>query len=78
VVAGISYEFIRFTARHQDKAIIRLITKPNLAMQRLTTNEPDEDMLAVAIAAFNQVLAAEALEPVTPDPLVLVESSATD
>lgn len=78
VVAGIAYEFIRFTARHQDKAIIRVITKPNLAMQRLTTNEPDEDMLAVAIAAFQQVLVAEALEPVASNPLTLVETSATD
>jgi len=78
VVAGIAYEFIRFTARHQDKALIRLIIKPNLALQLLTTNEPDEDMLAVAIAAFKQVLAAEQLEPVNPDKLTLVETSATD
>lgn len=59
VVAGIAYEFLRFTAAHQDKAIIRLITKPNLALQRLTTKEPDEEMLAVAIAAFGQMLAFE-------------------
>ncbi|MDA0243472.1 MAG: DUF1385 domain-containing protein [Chloroflexi bacterium] len=57
VIAGISYEFLRFTARHQDKAFIRAITKPNLAMQKLTTREPDHDMLEVAIAAFQQVRA---------------------
>jgi uncharacterized protein YqhQ len=78
VVAGIAYEFIRFTARHQDWTIIRWITKPNLALQRLTTNEPDEDMLAVAITAFKQVLVAEAMEPVAPDSLTLVETSASD
>ena len=78
VVAGIAYEFIRFSARHQDNAFIRWITKPNLALQLLTTNEPDEDMLAVAIAAFKQVLAAEALEPIVPEPLTLVETPATD
>ncbi|MDX1662650.1 MAG: DUF1385 domain-containing protein [Candidatus Promineifilaceae bacterium] len=59
VIAGIAYEFIRFTARHQSNPFIRFITRPNLALQRLTTREPDEDMLAVAIAAFEQVLAYE-------------------
>ena len=59
VVAGIAYEFLRFTAAHQDKSFIRLITRPNLALQRLTTREPDLSMLAVAIAAFENVLAYE-------------------
>ncbi|MCI0580913.1 MAG: DUF1385 domain-containing protein [Chloroflexi bacterium] len=60
LIAGVAYEFIRFTARHQDNIVIRLITRPNLALQRLTTREPDETMLAVAITAFQQVLAHEA------------------
>lgn len=59
VVAGIAYEFLKFTAAHQDNAFIRLITRPNLALQRLTTREPDMEMLAVAIAAFENVLAYE-------------------
>ena len=59
IVAGIAYEYIRFTAKFQENPIIRLITKPNLALQRLTTREPDEGMLAVAIAAFEQVMAFE-------------------
>ena len=59
VIAGIAYEFLRFTAARQDNALIRLITKPNLALQRLTTREPDLGMLAVAITAFEQVLAFE-------------------
>lgn len=59
VVAGIAYEFLKFTAAHQDNALVRLITKPNLALQRLTTREPDHDMLAVGIAAFQNVLAYE-------------------
>ncbi len=59
VVAGIAYEFLRFTAAHQDNAFIRLITKPNLALQKLTTREPDEGMLEVAITAFKEVLAFE-------------------
>lgn len=55
VVAGIAYEFLRFTAQHQDKAWVRMITKPNLALQKLTTREPDLEMLAVAIRAFQEV-----------------------
>jgi uncharacterized protein YqhQ len=52
-VAGIAYEFIRFSARNQENAFIRLITRPNLALQ------PELAMLAVAIAAFERVRAAE-------------------
>lgn len=59
VIAGIAYEFIRFTAKHQNNAFIRLIIKPNLALQRLTTREPDNTMLEVAIVALEQVLAYE-------------------
>jgi uncharacterized protein YqhQ len=59
VVAGIAYEFIRFTAKHQENSFIRFITKPNLALQRLTTREPESSMLEVAIAAFERVRASE-------------------
>lgn len=59
VVAGIAYEFIRFTAKHQENSFIRFITRPNLALQHLTTREPDKSMLEVAIAAFERVLASE-------------------
>lgn len=59
VIAGIAYEFLKFTAAHQGNAFIRLITRPNLALQRLTTREPEKDMLAVAIAAFENVLSYE-------------------
>lgn len=88
VIAGISYEFLRFSARHQGNAIIRLITKPNLALQRLTTREPELDMLAVAITAFERVLAYERGETVVdetqviatpaPDAVVTASSSAAD
>lgn len=59
VIAGIAYEFIRFSARHQDNAFIRVITKPNLALQHLTTREPDAEMLEVAIMAFERMRAFE-------------------
>jgi uncharacterized protein YqhQ len=72
VVAGIAYEFLRFSARHQDNAFIRLLTKPNLALQKLTTREPDMSMLEVAIAAFDQVLAYERSKAVVPDDNTIV------
>ncbi|MDX1614048.1 MAG: DUF1385 domain-containing protein [Candidatus Promineifilaceae bacterium] len=76
VVAGIAYEFIRFSARNQDKRLIRWITVPNLALQRLTTRQPDEGMLEVAIAAFQEVLARETTIHTAPAPAVAEAASA--
>ena len=59
VIAGISYEILRFTARHKDHRVIRLLIAPNLALQKLTTREPDDDMIEVAITALRAVLAGE-------------------
>jgi uncharacterized protein YqhQ len=59
VVAGIAYEFIKFTSRHRDNPLVRAIGAPNLALQRLTTREPDASMLEVSISALRQVLATE-------------------
>jgi len=65
-IAGLAYEYIRFTAKHQTNPIIRLISRPNLWLQKLTTREPDPKMLEVGIAALQHVLAAErAGKPVT-------------
>jgi len=65
VIAGIAYEYIRFTARHMDKPWMRAIAAPNLAMQRLTTRPPDPQMLEVAITAFNCMMGAEKPSSVT-------------
>lgn len=59
IVAGIAYEFIRFTAQHTDNPLIRLLIIPNLQLQRLTTRNPDLQMLEVAITAFKRVLVSE-------------------
>jgi uncharacterized protein YqhQ len=59
VVAAIAFEYQRFTARHITHPLIRLLITPSLALQRLTTREPDEAMLEVAIAAFNTMRAKE-------------------
>jgi uncharacterized protein YqhQ len=59
VIAGIAYELLRYTARNIDKPLIRRIVAPNLALQHLTTREPDMDMIEVAITAFKRVLLSE-------------------
>jgi len=56
IVAALAYEFLKFTARHQDQALIKILIAPNLWLQRLTTQEPDDAMLEVAIAALQRVL----------------------
>ena len=62
VVAGIAYEFMRFTAGHLDWPWVRALIKPGLQLQRLTTREPDEKMLECAIAALKPVLAADGIQ----------------
>lgn len=59
VLAGISVEYIRWTANHLDSPFVRLLIKPNLAMQALTTREPDASMLEVAIESFKTMRKAE-------------------
>lgn len=59
VLAGLAYEYIRWSANHLDSALVRLLVKPNLALQSLTTREPSLDMLEVSIAAFNAMRTGE-------------------
>lgn len=54
VIAGISYEIIRLAGR-SNNILIRIISTPGMWMQRLTTKEPDEDMVAVAIVSVEAV-----------------------
>lgn len=59
VLAGIAVEYIRWTANHLDSRFVQWLIKPNLALQKLTTREPDAKMLEVAIASFNAMRTAE-------------------
>lgn len=54
VIAGVSYEFLRLAGR-SDSWIVNLLSKPGMWMQDLTTKEPDDSMIEVAIAAVNAV-----------------------
>ena len=53
-IAGISYEFIRYAGRSESR-IVDIISRPGLWMQALTTKEPDDDMIEVAIASVDTV-----------------------
>jgi uncharacterized protein YqhQ len=53
VLAGLAYEYIRWTASRLTSPFVRMLVKPGMALQRLTTREPSLDMLEVSIAAFN-------------------------
>jgi len=59
VIAGISFEIIRFAGRNRDKRWVQVIMYPGLQLQRLTTREPDKSQLEVAIAALRSVLNRE-------------------
>ncbi len=58
VVAGVSYEFLKLFAKY-DNVFTRICKAPGLWLQKLTTKEPDDSMLEVSIAAFNEVLLLE-------------------
>ena len=63
VLAGIAYEYIRWTAHHLNSPIVRAMIKPNMALQHLTTREPTLEMLDVAIHAFKAMYKNEAVVP---------------
>lgn len=76
VVAGIAYELMRFTAAHVGHPLVRVLIAPGLALQRLTTREPDLPMLECAIAALKPVLAADGIQVEEPAEPVLRPVSA--
>ena len=78
VVAGLAYEYIRFSAKHLDNPIIKLLTRPNLALQRLTTRPPDDTMLEVAIAAFEKMMAYEHGDTTVADEVIIIPAVGED
>lgn len=56
LVAALSYEVLRLSARHAGNPIVRLLTWPGLALQRVTTRPPDDDQVEVALAALDELL----------------------
>ena len=58
-IAALAYELMRLTSRRANHPVVRTLMTPALALQRLTTREPDDSMLEVAIAALSRVLEAD-------------------
>ncbi|MCY4456125.1 MAG: DUF1385 domain-containing protein [Chloroflexi bacterium] len=59
VIAAVSYEAIRFGGLHLGNAIVRTLFSANLALQKLTTSDPDDEQIQVAIASLNAALEVE-------------------
>ena len=59
VVVVLAYEYMRWTANHLDSPIVRILVKPNLLLQRLTTRPPTPDMVEVALTSFKAMLQLE-------------------
>ncbi len=56
LIAGISYEFLKWSACHEQNPLVRFMIAPGLALQRLTTREPDDSQLEVAIRSVTEAL----------------------
>ena len=56
LIAGVSYEFLKFAGDHFDNPIVKLVAWPGLMMQKITTKEPTDDMVEVAIKSLKAVL----------------------
>lgn len=59
VLSGLAYEYIKWTAGHLDSKIVQALIRPNMALQLLTTFEPDLEMLEISIASFNAMRDAD-------------------
>jgi len=59
VVAGISYEVLQFNAKHLDSKIVQLLNAPGMLLQRITTRQPTDDQVEVAIHALKGAMAME-------------------
>lgn len=59
IVAGVSYEFLRWSARQQQNFFVKMVIAPGLWFQRLTTREPDDTQLEVALSALRKALELE-------------------
>jgi uncharacterized protein YqhQ len=78
VIAGIAYEIIRLAGRRLDNPLVAAISWPGMQLQRLTTREPDDSQLEVAIAALTKVIQDDGLLPPAVDTEMAAEGAAPD
>jgi uncharacterized protein YqhQ len=62
LIAGLAYEVIRFSARHLDNPICKLLVKPGMMLQRITTRPPDDKQVEIAIVALKEALRYDGIE----------------
>jgi len=74
VIAGLSYEVIYFTANHANNPVVRAISAPGLWLQAMTTREPTDDQLEVALAALNKAVELDQAEEAQPSTSASVNS----
>jgi uncharacterized protein YqhQ len=70
LIAGLAYEVIRYAGRHENTGFVRVLLWPGMQLQRMTTAEPDDSMVEIAVAAVRPIIAredAEAAGTYTPD-----------
>jgi uncharacterized protein YqhQ len=67
LVAGIAFEFIMWSARKESNPIVKALIWPGLQLQKLTTREPTDDQVEVAMTSLKKVLTAEEEARITPD-----------
>lgn len=63
LIAGLAYEIIRFSARHLQNPVCKVLVRPGMWLQRITTKEPDDSQLEIAIIALKEALLYDAIEP---------------
>ena len=63
LIAAVAYEALRLGARFPDSFVMRALMAPGIWLQKITTQEPDEDQIDVAVTSFNEVLRREASAP---------------
>ena len=76
VIAAISYEVIRLGGAFSSNGVVRVLMWPNLALQALTTRQPDDAQVEVALRALREVMAAEERIPPKAKPSVIAEAEA--
>ena len=62
LIAGLSYELIRLSAPRCQRGVFRIVVMPGLALQRITTKEPSDDQLEVAIIALKEALELDGIK----------------
>jgi uncharacterized protein YqhQ len=67
LVAGLAFEFIMWSAKNQENPVVRALIWPGLQLQKLTTREPTDDQVDVAMTSLKKVLAAEEEARIVPD-----------